>query len=262
MKKSKLLAAALLLMLGACVSGPKVLPAPETTEVWEPAPAMVAPRGYPLPPSDAIVLFDGKDLGEWRAAADAAKPANWIVDKGVLTVRAGAGPIASKRLFTDFQLHLEWRTPAGTKGAGQQRGNSGVFLASTGPGDQGYEVQVLACDGNRTYANGKAGSVFKQHIPLANACAAGDQWQSYDIVWTAPRFKPDGALASPAYVTVLHNGVLIQNHVQLGGETVYQGPPGYRAHGPAPLKLQDHGDAVDFRNIWIRPLAAATPGTP
>jgi hypothetical protein len=246
------------LLLAACASGPGELPAPERSEVWEPVPALVAPGVYPRPPSDAIVLFDGKDLGEWRMAADAGKPAAWIVADGAVTVRAGAGPIATRRTFMDFQLHLEWRPPAGAGGSGQQRGNSGVFLASTGPGDAGYEVQVLACDNNRTYANGQAGSVYKQHIPLVNACATGEQWQAYDIIWTAPRFQSGGALASPAYVTVLHNGVLIQNHVKLGGETVYRGAPAYRAHGPAPLKLQDHGDAVSFRNIWIRPLGEPT----
>jgi hypothetical protein len=255
MKNKKLMVGAMSLFLAACASGPSELPAPELSEVWDPAPVLVSPGAYPRPPSDAIVLFDGKDLAEWQMAT--GQPASWVVGDGAVTVRAGTGHMVTRRSFTDFQLHLEWRPPAGAGGKGQQSGNSGVFLASTDAGDGGYEVQVLACDNNRTYANGQAGSVYKQHIPLVNACATGGQWQAYDIIWTAPRFQPGGALASPAYVTVLHNGVLVQNHVKLGGETVYRGAPAYRAHGPAPLKLQDHGDAVSFRNIWIRPLKEA-----
>lgn len=244
-----------MLASAASASGNSPLTGPEKTEVWTPKPANVAPGDDGRPPSDALILFNGKDLAEWRMAADAAKPAAWPVAEGVLTVGKGAGSIQTKRVFTDYQLHLEWRVPPGIGGSGQGRGNSGVFLASTGPGDAGYELQILACDGNNTYANGQAGSVYKQHIPLANACAASGQWQRYDVVWTAPRFHADGSLAAAAHVTAFHNNVLIQNHARLSGQTVYDGAPFYRAHGPAPLKLQDHGDPVSFRNIWIRPLA-------
>jgi hypothetical protein len=171
----------------------------------------------------------------------------------MLTVRGGRGDIQTRRLFTDYQIHLEWRVPTSLSGTGQARGNSGLFLASTG-GGSGYEIQILDCAGNKTYANGQAASIYKQHIPLVNACAAPGEWQTYDVIWTAPRFSADGALISPAYVTALHNGVLVQNHVALQGESVYVGKPSYRKHGPAPIKLQDHGDAVSFRNIWVRPL--------
>lgn len=229
-------------------------PDPKDTEVWAPEPQRVVPGQAGAAPSDAIVLFDGRDLREWVSAASADKPAGWVVADGVLTVRGGSGDIQTRRLFTDFQMHVEWRAPAGLTTRGQARGNSGVFLAATGPGS-GYEVQVLDCADNHTYANGQAASIYKQHIPLVNACAAPGAWQSYDIVWTAPRFKPDGALLSPAHVTVLHNGVLVQHHVALAGETVYAGNPAYRRHGPAPIRLQDHGDAVSFRNIWVRPLS-------
>jgi hypothetical protein len=171
-------------------------------------------------------------------------------------VRPGSGNIQTRRLFGDYQLHLEWRVPATVSGSGQARGNSGLFLASTGI-DSGYEIQILDCANNSTYANGQAASIYKQHIPLVNACAAAGEWQTYDVIWTAPRFAADGSLISPAYVTALHNGVLVQNHVALQGESVYAGKPSYRRHGATPIKLQDHGDPVSFRNIWVRPLAAS-----
>lgn len=228
-------------------------PDPQATEVWAPEPKRVAPGTSASAPSDAIVLFDGKDLREWVSAAAPDKPAGWVVDGGTLTVRGGSGDIQTRRLFTDYQIHLEWRVPTTLVGSGQARGNSGLFLASTGSGS-GYEIQILDCAGNKTYANGQAASMYKQHIPLVNACAAPGEWQTYDVIWTAPRFGADGALVSPARVTALHNGVLVQHHVALQGETVYAGKPSYRNHGPAPIKLQDHGDAVSFRNIWVRPL--------
>ncbi|MES2322687.1 MAG: DUF1080 domain-containing protein [Pseudomonadota bacterium] len=235
-------------------SASAVLSGPEKTEVWTPAPPLVKPGNGQRPPADAIVLFGGQDLREWRMAADPGKPAAWPVSNGILTVGKGTGNIQTSRHFTDYQLHLEWQIPDESSGAGQQRGNSGLFLASTGRGHEGYELQILACEDNPTYVNGQAGSVYKQLIPLANACASGKEWQSYDVVWTAPRFHADGSLLSAAHVTMLHNGVLIQNHVKLAGETVYEGAPSYRAQGAAPIKLQDHGDGVKFRNIWIRPL--------
>lgn len=228
-------------------------PNPKDTEVWTPEPGVVTPGAAAGAPSDAIVLFGGTDLGEWVSAASPGKPVDWIVGAGMFTVRGGSGDIQTRRLFTDYQIHLEWRVPATLAGSGQARGNSGLFLASTGKGS-GYELQILDCAGNKTYANGQAASIYKQHIPLVNACAPAGEWQRYDVIWTAPRFSADGALASPAYVTALHNGVVVQNHVALRGESVYAGMPSYRMHGPAPIKLQDHGDAVSFRNIWVRPL--------
>jgi len=228
-------------------------PDPKDTEVWAPEPVRVVPAFSTTAPSDAVVLFDGKDLREWVAAAAPDKPAGWTVANNVLTVHGGSGDIQTRRLFGDYQLHLEWRVPTTLGGTGQARGNSGLFLASTGAG-RGYELQILDCAGNTTYVNGQAASLYKQTAPLANACAAAGEWQTYDVIWTAPRFGADGALLAPAYVTALHNGVLVQNHVALQGETVYAGKPFYRAHGPAPIKLQDHGDAVSFRNIWVRPL--------
>jgi hypothetical protein len=228
-------------------------PDPKDTEVWSAEPGRINPGSSTVAPSDAIALFDGKDLREWVSTTSPGKPADWLVAGGVFSVRAGSGNIQTRRLFNDYQIHLEWRVPATLTGSGQARGNSGLFLASTGI-DSGYEIQVLDCANNKTYANGQAASIYKQHIPLVNACAAPGEWQSYDVIWTAPRFSADGALMSPAYVTALHNGVLVQNHVALQGETVYAGKPSYRQHGPAPIKLQDHGDAVSFRNIWVRPL--------
>ena len=225
---------------------------PEDTEVWRPEPARILPATPSRPPSDAVVLFDGKGLDEWVSSAAPARPAGWTVADGAFTVRVGSGDIQTRRSFLDYQLHLEWRVPAGLKGSGQNKGNSGVFL-STGTGN-GYEIQVLECAANKTYANGQAASMYKQHIPLVNACAAEGEWQTYDVIWTAPRFAANGTLQSPAYVTALHNGVLVHNHVALRGETLYLGEPSYRKHGPAPIKLQDHGDAVSFRNVWVRPL--------
>lgn len=227
-------------------------PDPKATEAWTPEPARVVPGSATRAPSDAVVLFDGTDAREWVAAGSPARAASWIVADGTLTVRGGIGDIQTRRTFTDYQIHLEWRVPATLTGTGQARGNSGLFL-STGTGN-GYEHQILDCADNKTYVNGQAASIYKQHIPLVNACAAAGEWQTYDVIWTAPRFGADGALLSPAYVTALHNGVLVQNHVALTGESLHAGKPAYRKHGAAPVKLQDHGDAVSFRNIWVRPL--------
>jgi hypothetical protein len=233
-------------------------PRPEDTEVWEPEPPVVTPGSTDAePPSDAIVLFDGTNLDEWVNTNDKA-PAGWTVADGVLTVEKKAGNIETKRTFRNYQLPLEWRIPTHITGEGQGRGNSGVFLASTGPGDAGYEIQVLDSFENRTYVNGMAGSIYKQHIPLANAMRRPGEWQTYDIVWTAPTWNADGSLRTPAYVTAFHNGVLIQNHVELKGETLYIGQPEYnRPYDRAPIKLQAHGDPsppISFRNIWVREL--------
>jgi len=231
---------------------------PKDTEVWSPEPPVTPPG--PLvaapPPADAIVLFDGANLDQWVAVKDKG-PAGWTVADGVLTVNKAAGNIETKRSFRDYQLHIEWRVPADITGAGQARGNSGLFLASTGPGDAGYEVQILDSYQNPTYVNGQAGAIYKQHPPLANASRKPGEWQSYDVTWRAPVFGPDGALVSPARVSVVHNGLLVQDDVVLAGETVFIGKPKYKAHGPAPIKLQAHRDPsepISFRNIWVREL--------
>jgi len=208
------------------------------------------------PPSDAVILFDGKNLDQWVSVKDKS-PAGWKVADGVMTVVKSAGNIETKRSFKNYQLHLEWRIPETITGTSQARGNSGVFLASTGPGDAGYELQILDSYGNETYVNGQAGSMYKQSIPLVNASRKPGEWQTYDVIWTAPTFNADGSLKTPAYVTALHNGVLIENHFELKGETLYIGAPFYKAYDSAPIKLQGHGDPsppISFRNIWVREL--------
>jgi len=232
-------------------------PKPEETEVWQPVPAVVTPGQVPgNPPSDAIVLFDGKNEDEWISAQDHT-PAKWIVADGLLTVAKSTGNIETRRHFHNYQLHVEFRIPADITGTGQGRGNSGVFLASTGPGDAGYELQVLDGYNNPTYVNGMVGSIYKQSIPLVNAARKPGEWQTYDVVWTAPLFNGDGSLKTPAYVTVFYNGVLVQNHFELKGETRYIGKPFYKAFDGAAIKLQAHGDKsepMSFRNIWVREL--------
>ena len=232
---------------------------PEMTEQWEPEPKVVAPGALinVPPPADAIVLFDGKNLDQWVSTNDPKTPAKWTVANGAFTVKKGTGNIQTKQSFQDYQLHLEWMVPANITGKGQSRGNSGLFLASIGPGDAGYELQILDSYNNRTYSNGQAGSIYKQHAPLKNAMRKPGEWNSYDVIFTAPRFNEDGSLFAPARVTVLHNGVVIQNDTELKGPTQYIGLPTYTAHGKSPIKLQDHGDPsepLSFRNVWIREL--------
>jgi hypothetical protein len=231
---------------------------PKLTEVYSPVPPVVNPgKTNSDPPSDAIVLFDGKNLDKWRSVKDTTMAAKWLVADNIIRVDKNGGNIETKQSFTDYQLHIEWRIPENITGSGQARGNSGVFLASTGPGDGGYELQVLDNYNNSTYVNGQAGSIYKQAIPMANACKKPGEWQSYDVVWTGPRFNDDGSLKMPAYVTVLHNGILVQNHTEIKGQTMYIGQPFYKKHGPCPIKLQAHGDKsepISFRNIWVRPL--------
>ncbi|HEX3951223.1 MAG TPA: DUF1080 domain-containing protein [Steroidobacteraceae bacterium] len=233
---------------------------PKATEQWAPVPPLVTPGATAgAPPSDAVILFNGRNLDEWVSTNDHS-PARWKVGQGVLTVDKKAGNIETKKQFRNYQLHLEWRVPKGITGEGQLRGNSGVFLASTGSGDGGYEVQILDSWKNSTYVNGQAASIYKQSPPLVNAMRPPGEWQTYDIVWTAPIFAPDGVVKSPAYVTVFHNGVLAQNHFQLSGETRYIGEPSYRPYQRAPIKLQAHGDPsapISFRNIWVRELGAS-----
>ncbi|HEY0679484.1 MAG TPA: DUF1080 domain-containing protein [Chitinophagaceae bacterium] len=221
---------------------------PKSTEVWEPIPKIVVPGSHDhLPPSDAIVLFNGKDFSEWTT--ENGSSIKWKIDDNAMVVTKGSGNINTKKKFGDCQLHIEWRTPNVIEGQGQGRGNSGVFLMGR------YEIQVLDSYNNRTYSNGQAGSVYKQYIPLVNASRKPGEWQSYDIIFIAPRFNDDGSLKSPAYFTVLHNGVLIQNHVQLKGITFNSGQPHYIKHAEKEaIELQDHGNPVSFRNIWIREL--------
>lgn len=223
-------------------------PKPEETEVWEPVPSLVKPGTNPGDaPADAIVLFDGKSSDAWESVKGGE--AKWTVANGALTVRPGTGDIRTKERFGDVQLHVEWRTPIlPPEKKGQDRGNSGVFLQEV------YEVQVLDTLENRTYSNGQAGSIYKQFIPLVNAAKPAGQWQTYDIVFRAPRFATDGSLESPARLTVFLNGVLIQNDVELQGATAYIGAPKYTAHGDAGIRLQDHDHLVSFRNIWVRKL--------
>ena len=242
---------------GAPKKGPRGNP--KDTEVWEPEPKVVKSGAeYGAPPSDAIILFDGKNLDEWVSNRDKS-PAPWIVKDGILTVSKarGSGNIETKRSFRNYQLHLEWRIPENVTGTDQERGNSGVFLASTGAGDAGYELQILDSYNNRTYSNGQAGSIYKQGIPLVNPSRKPGEWQTYDVVWMAPVFNPDGSIKTAANVTVFYNGVLVQNHFELSGETLYIGKPFYRQYDRAPIKLQAHPDPsppVSFRNIWVREL--------
>ena len=231
---------------------------PEDTEYYSPVPKVVIPGNeYGVPPSDAIILFSGENLDQWVSANDTNKPADWLVHKDILTVNKKSGNIQTRQSFTDYQLHIEWRIPSNITGSGQARGNSGLFLASTGKGDAGYELQILDNYNNSTYVNGQAGSIYKQFPPLVNANRPPGIWQTYDVIWTAPIFNADGTLKNPARATVFFNGLLVQNNVELKGETAYIGQPVYHAHGASPIKLQAHGDKsepLSFRNIWIRPL--------
>ena len=260
----KVLASAALCMTTAALFGQQPKPAtagpkPQDTEVWEPVPKIVTPGATnAAPPSDAIVLFDGKNLDEWVSAQDKS-PARWNVADGAMTVskEKGVGNIETRSSFRNYQLHVEWKIPENITGSDQGRGNSGVFLASTGPGDAGYELQILDSYNNKTYVNGQAGSIYKQAIPLANPNRKPGEWQTYDIVWTAPTFNGDGSVKTPAYATVLFNGVLVENHFELKGETLYIGKPFYKKYDSAPIKLQAHGDRsepISFRNIWVREL--------
>jgi hypothetical protein len=232
---------------------------PKDTEQWEPEPAVVRPGATDsAPPSDAIVLFDGHNLDQWVSTADHTA-ARWKVADGIITVDKSAGNIETKQSFKNYQLHLEWRIPKDITGEGQHRGNSGVFLASTGPGDAGYEIQIMDSYNNKTYVNGQAASVYKQSAPLVNSMRAPGAWQTFDILWTAPEFGADGKATSPAFVTLFQNGVLMQNHFRLTGETANSGTLPFKTYQEAPIKLQAHGDPsppISFRNIWVRKLGS------
>jgi hypothetical protein len=221
---------------------------PKLTEYWEPEVKVVSPgKTNAEPPSDAIILFDGKTTDAWAGKDDG--PIKWKVDNGALTVVPGTGEIHTKQGFGDCQLHIEWRTPSEVKGESQGRGNSGIFFMGR------YELQVLDNYNNRTYSNGQAGSIYKQLPPLVNASRGPGEWQTYDVIFTAPRFNDNGAVKSQARITVFHNGVLVQNDMALWGGTQYIGTPTYDKHGDKePIRLQDHNNPNSFRNIWIRPL--------
>lgn len=246
MKNVNLLLVALLTVSMAANAQKKDSFDPEISEVWEPVPAKVTPGDNSAPPSDAIVLFDGKDLNEWTKADGGA--AEWIVAEGAMTVKPKTGNIKTKQKFGDMQLHIEWRTPAEVKGEGQGRGNSGIFMMER------YELQVLDSYVSVTYSNGQAGAIYKQSIPLVNACKGPGEWQTYDVIFMAPVFTEKGTLKSPATITVLQNGILVQNNYAIKGPTEFTKIPKYVPHGKASIELQDHGNPTSFRNIWVREL--------
>ncbi|WP_316794402.1 DUF1080 domain-containing protein [Pedobacter frigoris] len=232
---------------------------PEETEVYTPVPKIIEAKALSTPaPSDAIILFDGKDLSKWVMTNNRDQAAQWTVANNEFTVNKKSGNIETKQAFLNYQLHIEWRVPANIKGKGQGRGNSGLFLASIGKGDDGYELQILDSYKNDTYTNGQAASIYKQFVPLANPTNKPGEWNSYDVIWTAPTFNDDKSVKTPARVTVLFNGVLVQDNTILKGPTQYIGDPSYRkAHGASPIKLQSHGDPsepLSFRNVWLREL--------
>src|SRR5215218_9880733 len=197
--------------IGLYAGAQDTLMKPELTEFYSPVPAVVTPgKTCGDAPSNAIILFNGKDLSQWVSNKDTTKTAAWTVSGDAFTVKKGTGDIQTKQKFTDYQLHIEWRIPENITGSGQARGNSGVFLAAV-PNSNGYELQVLDNYNNKTYTNGQAGSIYKQVASLANANRPPGQWNVYDVVWTAPRFQDDGKLLSPARVTVFFNGVVVQN---------------------------------------------------
>lgn len=248
--------AALLAVLVSLAPSPAMT---QSVESWpihsmdRPRPPRVTPGASQLPalpPSDAIVLFDGKSMSEWQADDSAKGPARWRVSRGEMVVVPGAGGVATKQAFGDVQLHIEWASPTPPRGSGQDRGNSGVFLMGR------YEVQILDSYENTTYADGQAAALYGQYPPLVDVTRPPGEWQSYDIVFRRPRFRQDGAVTSPARLTVFHNGVLVQDNVDLTGPTANKARPPYSAHpDELPIGLQDHDHPVRFRNIWLRKLS-------
>jgi len=248
MKHNLLLITAAMLILCLCtVYAQENEIDPKLTEVWEPVPVVVTPGDGAAPPSDAIVLFNGTDLSKWQH--EKGNEPKWKVEDGCFTVVKKTGSLVTKQAFGDVQLHLEWRTPAVIEGEGQGRGNSGVILQSR------YELQVLDSYNNPTYYNGQAGSIYKQHIPLVNACRKPGEWQTYDVIFIAPRFNDDGSLQSPGWFTVFQNGILVQNNVEIKGSVAFRGEAKYTKHNlKEPLMLQDHNNPVSYRNVWVREL--------
>lgn len=221
----------------------------EMSEFWTPKPTVVTPAAGGSVPSDAIVLFDGKNLDAWQM--EDGSEAKWTVHDGVFTVNKQTGDILTRQKFGSYQLHLEWCVPENIHGESQWRGNSGVFMQDK------YEVQILDSYESETYVNGQAGAIYKQSAPLVNAMVKPGVWNVYDIIYTAPVFKADGTYLYKPYVTVLHNGIVIQNHTDIQGTTEWIGFPKVQAHGDGPIRLQSHGDPsepISFRNIWIRPM--------
>jgi hypothetical protein len=270
MKTSASLAFIAVLSSALVASAADELPPPEATEYWTPVPPVVS-APVDAPPSDAVVLFDGTNLDAWEPAQSRDKM--WRLEDGAMVVVADrhtpeeAGRIApnhadsnwsgirTKQAFGDVQLHVEFRTPAVVKGSSQGRGNSGIFLMDR------YEVQVLDSYENATYVNGQLGSIYKQYPPLVNPARPPGEWQTYDIIFLAPRFGPDGQVLEPARMTVLLNGVLVQHNAELRGPTVWRGEPKYSPHpAKVPIVLQNHGDLVAFRNIWVREIALPESG--
>jgi hypothetical protein len=224
---------------------------PEETEIWEPKPTVVNVNELTGIPSDAVLLFDGTNFDEWTSSQDSTA-VDWILNSDLsMTVKDKAGNIQTKRNFGDVQLHLEWRSSVEIRADGQNRSNSGVFLQKR------YEVQILDNNNNNdTYVNGQVGSLYKQATPLVQASAKTGDWNAYDIIYKQPLFDANGKLLKKGILTVLHNGVLIQDHIQIVGTTEYIGKPKNKAHGRAPIMLQDHADnsGVSYRNIWLREL--------
>ncbi len=248
-------AATLLLLAATTSAGAQVAQQWPQHSMDRPKPPIVKPAPFEPspPPPDAIVLFDGKSLANWRSSDSTHGPAKWKVADGYMEVVAGSGGIETRDAFGDCQLHVEWRAPTPPKGESQERGNSGVFLMGT------YEVQVLDSYNNVTYADGQAAAVYGQYPPLVNASRPPGEWQSYDIIWHRPHFDAQGRLERPARITVFFNGLLAQDNVILTGPTAHQHRPPYHAHADAlPLGLQDHGNPVRFRNIWVRSLEPMT----
>lgn len=224
---------------------------PGMSEYWTPQPKIVTPGDMATQsaPSDAILLFDGKDLSAW--VDDKGNPATWPVHDGVFTVDKKAGDILTKQKFENFQLHIEWCVPETITGSSQARGNSGIFLQDM------YEIQILDCYQNETYVNGQTGSIYKQTPPLANAMRKPGEWNVYDIIYTAPVFKADGTYRVPPRVTVIQNGIVLQNNTTILGTTEYIGFPKVIPHNAGPIRLQSHGDPsepISFRNIWLREM--------
>jgi hypothetical protein len=251
MRKNLLLIAAMATAFAANAQDSLVKEAAKT-EIWTPVPKIVTPGNTNSePPSDAVVIFNGKDVDQLQKENGGA--VGWKIDGDALTVVKGSGNIATKQSFGNCQLHIEWREPSAIAGSSQTRGNSGIFFMGK------YELQVLDSYNNPTYVNGQAGSIYKQHIPLVNASKKPGEWQTYDVIFTAPKFNSDGSVQSPARITVLLNNILVQNNVEIKGNTEWVGQPKYtKLRDKEPIVLQDHGkdggQPMSYRNIWIREL--------